>query len=410
MEHDASLISQLKIDRSAAPVASSHRGKLKWGIAGIAVAAALGVAGYSLSTSRSAVIPIRTVVAVRSVPGEAIASSPILEASGYVVALRQATVSAKSIFKVKEVLVQEGQPVKEGEVIARMDDTTANASWQEAKARVAQTRAEANAARVAADDDRPIFERDRRQLAEGLISQGAFDAAKQTYDAAEASAEVAEENTAVAEKSQVVAQSYLDDTLIRAPFDGMVTLKNAQPGEIVSPQFVGGGGIAKIVDMDSLEVDVDVGESLINRVHPHQDAEVSLEAYPDVKLPAEVIAVIPTADRAKATVKVRVGFKTKDPRIVPEMGAKVAFLDAPRAAPSSVTAPVVMVPAEAVEVKGNNGSVFVVSGDIVKQREVTLGALTKNTLTILTGVEQGNVLAMGDLRRLRDGMKIQVTP
>ena len=116
------------------------------------------------------------------------------------------------------------------------------------------------------------------------------------------------------------------DTVIEAPFDGVVTARNAQPGEIVSPQFLGGGGIAKVVDMDSLEVDVDVSENFINRVYSKQPATITLNAYPEVSFPAEVVAVIPTADRAKATVKVRIAFKKKDPRIVPEMGARVSFL------------------------------------------------------------------------------------
>ena len=242
---------------------------------------------------------------------DAAAGASLLDASGYVVALREATVSAKSIYKVDEVLVQEGQAVKQGELMARLDDTNARAALEQSKAQVKQLQAALNAARVAAADARPSFLRNQTQLAEGLISPKPSMRPRANYDAAQTAVLVAEQNLAVAKATEGINQRYEDDTIIKAPFDGVVTVKTAQPGEIVSPQFLGGGGIAKIVDMGSLEVDVDVGENFINRVRSKQPAEVTLNAYPDWRIPAEVIAVIPTASAAKATVKVRIAFKTE---------------------------------------------------------------------------------------------------
>jgi RND family efflux transporter MFP subunit len=230
-------------------------------------------------------------------------------------------------------LVQEGQAVSQGEIIARLDDTNIRAALIQSRAQVKQLQAALAAARMAADDARPIFLRNQRQLSDGLISQDTFDAAKASYDAVTTAVSVAEQNLEVAKAAVDVNLRYQDDTVIKAPFDGVVTVKTAQPGEVVSPQFSGGGGIAKIVDMGSLEVDVDVSENFIHRVHPDQPATITLNAYPDWRIPAAVIAVIPTADRAKATVKVRVGFKKSDSRIVPEMGARVSFLNSTQQEP-----------------------------------------------------------------------------
>jgi RND family efflux transporter MFP subunit len=338
------------------------------------------------------------------------AGGSLLDASGYVVALREATVSAKSIYKVNEVVVQEGQAVKQGELMARLDDTNARAALEQSRAQVKQLAAALTAAKMAADDASPSFLRNQTQLAEGLISPEIFDASKSSYDAAQTAALVAEQNLAVAKATVEISQRYEDDTVIKAPFDGVVTVKSAQPGEIVSPQFLGGGGIAKIVDMDSLEVDVDVSENFINRVHSKQPAVITLNAYPAWQIPAQVIAVIPTADRSKATVKVRIGFKEKDPRIVPEMGARVSFLGEPLQPRAGVLPEIrgVLVPFEAVQISGDAGIVFVISGDAVERRAVRLGARTAEGQSIVAGLEPGTLLALGDFNQLGDGSRIRV--
>jgi len=407
MDNTSALLDRLRIDRTQTP--RHHRG-LPWWLTGLGAAALVAAGVWMLALSRAG-IPVHVVAAkaTRTSSGSAGGGS-LLDASGYVVALREATVSAKSIYKVNEVVVQEGQTVKQGEVMARLDDSNARAVLQQSRAQVKQLEAALTAAKLAADDARPSFLRNQRQLAEGLISPETFDSSKSNFDAAQTAALVAEQNLAVARAAVEINQRYEDDTIINAPFDGVVTVKSAQPGEIVSPQFSGGGGIAKIVDMDSLEVDVDVSENFINRVHSKQAAMITLNAYPDWQLPAEVIAVIPTADRAKATVKVRIGFKQKDPRIVPEMGARVSFLEEstqPRTG-ADVGAPGVFVPPEAVQISGAAGIVFVISGDVVERRAVRLGPRTADGQTIVAGLQPGAILALGDFIKLRDGSRVRI--
>jgi|HubBroStandDraft_2_1064218.scaffolds.fasta_scaffold108194_2 RND family efflux transporter MFP subunit len=327
MEPKSTLLDKLRIDRTQTP---AHRGagRRGWPIV-LGAAVLVGAAAVwimRLGGHETAVHAVSAKAPGATASGARSAAGSLLDASGYVVALREATVSAKSIYKVREVVVQEGQAVKRGDLLAILDDSNARAALEQSQAQVRQFEASLAAATLAADDARPSFMRNSAQQAEGLISRDTFDASKAGYDAAQTAVLVAERTLAVAKATVKINQRLEEDTVIKAPFDGVVTMKSAQPGEIVSPQFLGGGGIAKIVDMDSLEVDVDVGENFINRVYSKQAAVITLNAYPNWQIPADVIAVIPTADRAKATVKVRIGFKEKDPRIVPEMGARVSFL------------------------------------------------------------------------------------
>jgi RND family efflux transporter MFP subunit len=418
MDQKSSLLEQLKIDRTPEPQRSRGPGTRTAIIAVIAIVvlAAIAVTAFWM-TSRAAELPVHTAVAtaIPSSGNGAPAGASILDASGYVVALRDAVVSAKGIYKVDEMLVQQGERVKEGQIIARLDDSNVRAALEQSQAQVQQARASLAAAKLAAADAKPTFLREQKELAEGLISPDAFDTTKSSYDSAQAAVAVAQQTLAVDEAAVVVNQRYEDDTVIRAPFDGVVTAKNAQPGQIVSPQFVGGGGLAEIVDMNSLEVDVDVSENYISRVHPHQPATITLDAYPDWHIPAEVIAIIPTADKSKATVSVRVGFKQKDPRILPQMGARVSFLaDASTTTAGAAPTPVrsgVIIPAAAVSTgsNGNTGTVYVVNGDTVEGRTVRLGASTADGQEILSGLEAGTTVAIGDFSKLKNGAKIRVT-
>jgi RND family efflux transporter MFP subunit len=413
MNQKAALLQQLRIDRTDPPTDPDAVNRRRWLLAiGAVLVLSIVIASwwYVSASSRIQVHSVVAQAAAGAGAGSAPTGGSLLDASGYVVALREATVSGKAIYKVIDVLIQEGQAVKQGEVIARLDDTNARAALEQSRAQVKQLEAALSAARIAADDARPIYLRNQKQLQEGLISPETFDDSKSVYDAAEAGAKVAEGNLQVAQAAVAVNQRFEDDTVVKAPFDGVVTVKNAQPGEIISPQFSGGGGIAKIVDMDSLEVDVDVSESFINRVHPKQPAKITLNAYPDNQYAAEVIAVIPTADRAKATVKVRVAFKDKDARIVPEMGARVSFLeDAPRAGQGiAAVSPGVLIPAEAVQSNGETGTVYLINGETVERRAVRLGANSGGTQTILAGLPPGAQLAVGDFSKLHDGAKIRI--
>jgi RND family efflux transporter MFP subunit len=260
------------------------------------------------------------------------AGGTALDASGYIVAQRQATVSAKALGRVVDLRIEDGQRVRQGEIVARLDDTNTRAGLLAAQAQLAQAQASLDAASVAVADADPIFERNQKQRAAGVISAQDFDADKANYNAVQSDLNVKQRMLEVAQAEVQVAQRNEDDMTVRAPFDGIITVKVAQQGEIVSPMSAGGGfartGIGTIVDMDSLEVEVDVSENFINRVRVGQPTTVRLNAYPEWSIPGSVKAIIPTADRSKATVKVRVGFKEKDPRILPEMGARVSFLNA----------------------------------------------------------------------------------
>ena len=337
MTDQATLLGQLKIERDAPAPAPRVRRALV-----IATAAVVAVAAAGFATTRlfrAPAIELQAGVAAAEEAAPPASRSPaatpvasILDASGYVVARRQATVSAKITGKVAAVLIEEGQRVEAGEIIARLDDANARAQVAQAAAQVEQQRANLTAVRVAFDNAGPTFHRTSAQFAAAFVSAQAFDEAKASYDAAKANLDVAVRALAVAEASLAVTQRNLDDTVVRAPFAGIVTVKAAQEGEMVSPISAGGGftrtGIGTIVDMDSLEVEVDVSESFISRVQAGQPVAITLNAYPDRRIRGRVVAIIPTADRAKATVKVRVGFAERDAGVLPEMGARVAFLRA----------------------------------------------------------------------------------
>jgi RND family efflux transporter MFP subunit len=319
------LLSQLRIDRGAD---RRPRRRIRLYVV-LASAAVLLGGGLWLGVLRAQPPMVQTVV-VRAA-GQGAGAGSVLDASGYVTARRQATVSAKITGKVTEVLIEEGQRVREGAVLARLDDTEAQAQLGLTRAQLTAARsqlAEVRAQLVQAEQDHA---RQQGLYDRQLIAPQALDAALAQRDMLRARLAATEEQVKVAQQSQAVAQVQLDNTVIRAPFGGVVVAKSAQPGEMISPISAGGGftrtGIGTIVDMDSLEIQVDVNESYINRVTPGQPVEATLNAYPDWKIPGEVIAIIPTADRSKATVKVRIAIKAKDTRIVPDMGARVGFLD-----------------------------------------------------------------------------------
>jgi RND family efflux transporter MFP subunit len=428
MEQKASLIEQLRIERPPATPTGAGPGRagrtsLIIIITTVVVLAAVAIAYWRVSQADTTAVRAVTARAVGGTAGAAgstgaASGASLLDASGYVVALRDATISAKGIYAVKQMLVQEGDTVKAGQVIARLDDSNVRAGLMQAQASAKQAAATLAQARLAAADERPIFQREQQELAQGLISQDAFDSIKASDDADQAAVQVAEQNVAVAQAAVHVSQRLEDDTVIRAPFDGVVTVTNAQPGQIVSTQFSGGGGLAEIVDMNSLEVDVDVSENYISRVHPHQPATITLDAYPDDHMPAHVIAIIPTADKSKATVQVRVAFEHRDPRVLPQMGARVSFLADSAAADASsndaapaATDAAVLIPADAVQTNGdgNTGTVFVIDGQVVHAHSVRLGARSNDGQLILSGLNTGALVAVGDLSKLRDGARVRVT-
>jgi RND family efflux transporter MFP subunit len=413
----SSLLSQLQINRDEEPRRRRSEGSLAWLWWTLAVLAAALVAGALIwfLIARPDRLAVHTAEAKAIASGGAAQGGSLLDASGYVVARRQATVSSKIGGRVVELNIEEGDHVTAGQLVARLDDTNARAALEQARAQVAAAEANVDVAQIAFVNAGPKYQRNVRLHATGDLSDQAVEDAKAAFDTARFNLELARRQVSTTKAGLEVAQRSLDDTVVRAPFAGVITVKAAQPGEIVSPVSAGGGftrtGIGTIVDMDSLEVQVDVAESFIGRVHPAMPATVKLNAYPDWDIPAEVIAVVPTADRSKATVGVRVGFKIKDPRIVPEMGAHVSFLSPPpvgaAAAPSARS---VVVPVDAVQNNGPElGEVFVINNGTVERRAVRLGMHRNEGQVLTAGVSAGEAVAVGGLDKLHDGQKVRLT-
>ena len=383
----------------------------------------LGTAGAGAWAwlGQPAAVPIRVAVASKvAADAGPTAGASLLDASGYVVVRRQATVSAKITGKVTEVLIEEGQHVERDQVVGRLDDSNTRAALDQAQAQVKQAEAQLRSARTSFADARPIYERSQKQSAAGLVSIDSFDNVKSGYDAQQTAVDVAEQALAVATANLVVAQRNEDDTVVKAPFAGVITVKAAQPGEIVSPISAGGGftrtGIGTIVDMESLEVDVDVNEAYIGKVKANMPAEAVLDAYSDWKIPAHVIAIVPTADRGKATIKVRMALEHKDARIVPDMGVRVSFLDVkPQATTQAPQG--VLVPATAIVQRDGRSVVFVLdrvaSGqrDKVRQRAVTPATQAYGDLRLLpAAVASGDSVVIAPPPELHDGSDIEIKP
>ena len=411
MDDKSALLNQLRIDRSESPE-SGGRGGLK-GVIGILLLLVLAGGAAALLMTPGGV-PVRIVKAVAVGGSGPAGGGSLLDAAGYVVARRQATVSSKVTGKVTEVLIEEGRRVQAGEVVARIDDSNIRAALNQTQAQLEASRAQAAQVRVNLANAERDVARKKGLSEQRLISVAELDTAQTNLDGLRASLATTQRNVEVAQRSLEVAQRNLDDTIVRAPFSGVITVKAAQVGEIISPLSAGGGftrtGIGTVVDMDSLEVEVDVNESFINRVKRDQPARVRLNAYQDWEIPAYVIAVIPTADRAKATVKVRVGFKEKDERILPEMGARVSFLSAAQGPSAAAVQPGVIVPADAVQANGGGdaGVAYVVREGRLERRAVKLGAKTTDGQTILAGLSPGDEVAIGDFAKFADGVKIKV--
>jgi HlyD family secretion protein len=385
-------LEHLRIDRSGPNGDGSVR-PLVWVLAILLLLGGTGGAAWYFWPRPG--IPVKTATA-QAEGGSAGVTG--LDATGYVVARRMATLSSKIQGEMAEMNVEEGQQVQEGAVVARLDDSNYVAALR-------QTRAQEGAAKVALDDEEAIFTRYQRLKDQNAISTDAFENQRALYDADRAALDVAEAAAAFAQTNE-------KDTIVRAPFTGMVTDKEAQVGEIVAPAAAGGGqtrtGIATLVDMDSLEVEVDVSENYIDRVHAGEQATVVLDAYPDWNIPASVIAVIPTADQTKGTVRVRIGLKTRDHRILPEMGARVSLLSNPDASQTPISHGVT-IPQVALQGTGKNASVFLVKDDgTIEMRAVTPGAKSGQKIAIRAGLEFGDHVAIDNFEKLHDGVKVKI--
>jgi HlyD family secretion protein len=398
-------LSALKIERE--PLRTGGSRWVKW-IALLVVLATAGFAGWRWITRER---PIE--VEVASVTERAAGTqASVLNASGYVTARRRATVSSKVTGKVIEVNVEEGMAVREGQVLARLDDSSLQAALRLYRAQLEAAKRQIPESEVRLAQARVQLQRQERLRKEGLNTPNDIDNAKAEVDSLVARIESAQEQVKVAESQIAMQQTAIDDTVIRAPFSGVALSKDAQPGEMVSPVSAGGGftrtGISTIVDMRSLEIEVDVNESYINRVRAGQPVTAVLDAYPDWQIPADVITMVPTADRQKATVLVRIGFKQLDPRILPDMGVKVTFLREADAAATPMAQSVTLVPQAAVKTDSGASFVFLVSGETVERRAVKVGGTDGDRVEVIAGLKGGDRVVIAPPAELSAGDMITV--
>lgn len=418
-------MANLKEDLAALKIDHSERagGRSMLPIAIVVIVAVVGIGGYYLKTRLQTVtVKVATAAAVTSgAPG----AGAVLDASGYVTARRRATVSSKVTGKVTEIYVEEGQNVRQGQVLARLDDSQTRAALAYAEAQLSASR------KSFAEDQARLREaelnlgRRQRLLEEGVVGSAEVDTVQSDVDSLKARIAYTQEQVLVAQAQVNLRKTDLNDMVVRAPFSGVAISKDAQPGEMISPVSAGGGftrtGIGTIVDMSSLEIEVDVNESFINRVRPAQKVVAVLDAYPDWQIPAHVITTVPTADRQKATVRVRIGFDSlagsgsrkgtsaaPDPRILPDMGVKVSFLKEEQAAETAAPVARVTVPKAAVRTVDGRTIVFVVKDDRVERRAIRVGDENGGKVDVLSGLSANERVVVEGPDTLVDGERIKI--
>ena len=374
------LLNNLKIDRSQAPT-GDHSSSRKFIMLGLAVF----IVGlfYWIFLSEDELKEVTTFT-VKSLQMSDSSATSILDASGYVVARRRATVSSKMTGKVMKVFIEEGMYVEEGQLLAQLDDSTMIADLNYSQSQL--------------NEAKRVFNRTQELAKEELASQASLDAARASVEGLEA--------------LNAVRKQVVQDMKILAPFSGVVVYKAAQPGEMISPVSAGGGftntGICTIVDMDSLEVEVDVNESFINRVKPGQPVITNLNAYPKWDIPSEVIAIIPTADRNKATVRVRIALLEKDERVLPDMGSRVSFLRKVETQVNETTKEGMMIPLAAISPSDNQPKVQALNNDRIVLTNIEVAEETANYARVTAGLKSGmKVIARFD-DDLKDNQKVIV--
>jgi HlyD family secretion protein len=401
MSIDKSNLDRLRIDREPE---GGREVKPWWYVAGAAVIVVAAIAIWLMARPARAEVKVAPAIAAK-----AETRSTVLNASGYVTARRAATVSSKFTAKVVEVLVEEGMRVETGQVLARLDASIPSAALRLAEAEEAAASSALQETRVRIEEARLEMDRARNLAAQQISSQADLDRARAQYNALQARLVSQQDQLGVARRAVAVRRQDVEDAVIRAPFGGIVVSKNAQPGEMISPISAGGGftrtGICTIVDMDSLEIEVDVGEAYINRVRANQPVQATLDAYPDWQIPAHVITVIPTADRQKATVKVRIAFDVRDPRILPDMGVKVAFVEE---TPAATRATSVEVPKGALRRDGEQDVVFVVKDGNAERRAVKVLSTEGDRVRLASGINDGEKVVVEGPAELKDGDRIRV--
>jgi len=403
---NSELLKELRIDRGAVPPPSRRP---LWVALAILVLVALGVAAWFMFAGPAA-LPVRTAVA-QPMTGAA-ASASVLDATGYVTARRSATVSAQMTGTLTELHIEEGDHVEAGQVLARLDDSAQKASLAQAQAQFNAANAQLAQGEAQLAQSRRDLQRMQDMVGRKLVSQQALEQARTQVETQTAQTQWQHRQIELAQAAVKSAQVQLDYCTVHAPFSGVIIAKAAQVGEIVSPLSAGGGftrtGVGTIVDMDSLEVEVDVNEAYIGRVVPNGRVESVLNAYPDWKIPSHVIAIIPTADRSKATVKVRIAIELKDARIVPDMGVRVSFLEERKPAQAQTARPGVLVPVSALRKDGDSDIVFVLKDGKAQRRAISLGGSVGDAREVRVGVSAGESVITEAPAELKDGAKVEV--
>ena len=398
-------LSALRIERD--PLDAGGRSWGKWVFLLVLLAAIGGGAWYWLTRERP--VEVEVVSVTERAAGT---QASVLNASGYVTARRRATVSSKVTGKVTEVNVEEGMAVREGQVLARLDDSTLQAALRLYRAQLEAAKQQIPESEVRLEQARIMLRRQEALRKEGLNTPSDIDNARAEVDSLIARIASAQEQVKVAESQIAMQLTAIEDTVIRAPFSGVAITKDAQAGEMVSPVSAGGGftrtGISTIVDMKSLEIEVDVNESYINRVRAGQPVVAVLDAYPDWQIPANVITLVPTADRQKATVLVRIGFQELDPRILPDMGVKVTFLREAETSAAPVAQSVTLVPQAAVRKDGDSAYVFVVRQNTVERRAIKTAGTDGDRLEVVAGLKGGDQVVISPPPELTEGMLITI--
>ena len=380
MSDRENLLNNLKIDRSAPPAAGGQQSSKLYLLA---ISVLIVGLFWWLFLSDDELKEVTTFT-VKSLEMSDASATSILDASGYVVARRRATVSSKMTGKVMKVFIEEGMYVEEGQILAQLDDSTMQADLNYSQSQL--------------NEAKRIFNRTQELAKDELASQAALDAARASVEGLEA--------------LNAIRKQVVQDMKILAPFSGVVVYKAAQPGEMISPVSAGGGftntGICTIVDMDSLEVEVDVNEAFINRVKPGQPVITNLNAYPKWDIPSEVIAIIPTADRNKATVKVRIALLEKDERVLPDMGSRVSFLRKVENKSPEIVKEGVMIPLAAVAIKDDQSVVQALEGSKIRLTKVEVAEETANYARVIDGLKSGmTVVAIFD-DELEDNQQVTV--
>ena len=399
-------IQDLKIDRSVDSGEVSRR--WIWGV--ILLVMGIGGVGLFFVGKGAERLEVETYRVPQAAVGQV--SETVLNATGYVTARRSATVSSKVTGKITEIFVEEGDAVERGMVVARLDPVNVEAFLKLAVSQLEARRAATDETAVLVREAELEADRVARLTEASIASQADFDQAQARLDSRRARLRRLQAEVAVAEKQVALSRQDLEDLAIRAPFSGVVISKDAQPGEVISPVSAGTGftrtGLCTVVDMASLEIEVDVNESYINRVSPAQPVTALLDAYPDWRIGASVIAIVPAADRQKATVKVRIGFEKLDPRILPDMGVKVSFQSqgTPPGPPGERKA-FVRIPKHCLLEIGEKTYAFLVSGGQLERRAVKVEPSPSDTVVVVTGLRGGEVLVVRPTSEHREGMMVE---